>query len=133
MAQEFAMNRPSDVPPQLDDIFARSDRMVGRRIAEEYLLVPIVGRAADVEAIYTLNGIAAFIWERLDGQTPGEAIVRAIATCYDVDDQTAMADYLAFIGHLQSIRAVVPAETPPPTNTQRAGRGQAKKRQEDES
>jgi hypothetical protein len=133
MAQEFAMNRPSDVPSQLDDIFARSDRMVGRRIAEEYLLVPIVGRAADVEAIYTLNGIAAFIWERLDGYTPGEAIVRAIAARYDVEDDTATADYLAFIGQLQSIQAVVPADAPPRSDARRAGRGQAKKTQEGES
>jgi hypothetical protein len=127
------MNHAGGLPPQLDEIFARSDRMVGRRIAEEYLLVPIVGRAADVEAIYTLNAIAAFIWERLDGKTPGEAMVRAIAERYDVNDDTAMADYLAFIEQLQSIRAIVPADAPPRTNARRAGRGQTKKRQEDES
>jgi Coenzyme PQQ synthesis protein D (PqqD) len=127
------MNHASDLPPQLDEIFVRSDRMVGRRIAEEYLLVPIVGRAADVEAIYTLNAIAAFIWERLDGETPGKAMIRAIAERYDVNDETAMADYLAFIEQLQSIQAVVPADAPPHTNARRAGRGQTRHRQEDES
>lgn len=127
------MPHASDLPPQLDEIFARSDRMVGRRIAEEYLLVPIVGHAADVEAIYTLNAIAAFIWERLDGKTPGKVMVRAIAERYEVHDDAATADYLAFIGQLRSIRAVVPAATAPRTNARRAGRGQTETTQEDES
>lgn len=107
------MKDANELPPHLDAIYARSERMVGRRIADEYLLVPIVGRGAEVEAIYNLNTIAAFIWEQLDGKTPGEAIVRAIATRYDVDDEAAGADYRTFIGQLQSIRAVVLVDASP--------------------
>jgi hypothetical protein len=87
--------------------FARSPRMVGRRIAGEYLLVPIVGRGADLDAIYTLNPLGAFIWERLDGQTPGAAIIQAIVEGFEVESDRAADDYRSFLSQLVSIRAVV--------------------------
>ena len=39
----------------LDAVYRRSDRMVGRQIAEEHVLVPIVGSGAELDAIFTLN------------------------------------------------------------------------------
>jgi len=86
--------------------------MVGRRIAGEYILVPIVGHGADLDAIYTLNALGAFIWERLDGNTAGAAIVEAIAERYDVDIARAAKDYLPFLAHLQTIGAITPADGP---------------------
>jgi methyltransferase-like protein len=80
--------------------------MVGRRIAEEYILVPIVGRGADVEAIYTLNGVATFIWERLDGTQSGAAIVDAIVEQFEADRAAAARDYVQFLAKLVSISAV---------------------------
>jgi hypothetical protein len=87
--------------------FARSSRMVGRRIAGEYILVPIVGRGADLDSIYTLNPLGAFIWERLDGQTPGTAIIQAITEAFEVESSRAADDYRSFLSQLVSIRAVV--------------------------
>ena len=48
---------------------------MGRRIAGEYVLVPLVSHGADLDAIYNLNAVGAFIWDRLDGRTPGTKIV----------------------------------------------------------
>jgi hypothetical protein len=123
------MKHANEVPPGLDEVFAQSERMVGRRIVDEYLLVPIVGRSADVEAIYTLSPIAAFIWERLDGRTPGETIVRAIAARYDVEDRMAAEDYRTFLSQLQSIQAVVPAGAP--RHNARLDRSPAQRKRED--
>lgn len=80
--------------------------MVGRRIAGEYLLVPLVGRGADVDSIYHLNPLGAFIWERLDGRTSGEIIVSAIVEHYDVEREAATADYRQYLGKLESIDAI---------------------------
>lgn len=86
--------------------------MVGRKIAGEYILVPIVGRGADVDAIFNLNGVGAFIWERLDGKADGDVIVQALVERYDVDGARAAEDYRDFIGKLQSIQAVMDADEP---------------------
>ena len=96
--------------PSLADVFARSERMVGRRIAEEYVLVPIVGRGADLDAIFNLNRVGAFIWERLDGSSSGEEIVRALVEEFDVDSVRAVDDYRVFMAQLLSIDAVRPCQ-----------------------
>lgn len=80
--------------------------MVGRKIADEFILVPIVGRGADVDAIFTLNRVGAFIWDHLDGRTSGETIVAALVEGFDVDRTQAEADYEAFLAQLLQIRAV---------------------------
>jgi Coenzyme PQQ synthesis protein D (PqqD) len=87
--------------------FARSDRMVGRRIADEFILVPLVSRGAEVDCIYNLNAVGAFIWERLDGRTNGATIVDALVERFDVDRERVIADYSTFLEKLRSIRAIV--------------------------
>jgi hypothetical protein len=92
--------------PSLGHSLARSEQMVGRRIASEYVLVPLVGRGADIDAIFNLNRVGAFIWERLDGRTEGSAVVEALMEHFTVDRATAEADYLRFVEQLKSIGAV---------------------------
>jgi hypothetical protein len=92
--------------PRFDGIFARSPRIVGRKIADEFILVPIVGRGADVDAIFTLNHVGAFIWDHLDGRSTGEAIVSAVVEGFDVDRSQAESDYEDFLDQLLHIRAV---------------------------
>ena len=94
--------------PSLRERFARSDRMVGRRIADEYVLVPIVGHGAQLDGIFNLNRVATFIWERLDGQTSGEAIVEALVRHFDVAPPRAEKDYLEFVKKLLVIHAITP-------------------------
>jgi len=98
--------RPEDIRLLLTQAFSRSPRMVGRRIAEEYILVPIVGRGAEVNAIFNLNGIAAFIWEQFDGRRDGYRIVLEIAERFEVDRDRAEADYVDFVGKLLLIGAL---------------------------
>ena len=90
----------------LSDAFERSDRMVGRRVADEYILVPIVGHGAELDGIYNLSRVGAFIWELLDGRLRGDEVVDAVVAHFEVDRQTAAADYAAFLAKLVAIRAV---------------------------
>ena len=94
--------------PALEDVFTRSERMVGRRIAEEYVLVPILGRGADADGIFNLNRLGAFIWEQIDGLADGRAIVDRITERFEVDAGRASRDYLGFVSQLLSIEAVSP-------------------------
>ena len=77
----------------LADVFARSEQMVGRRIADEFVLVPIVGHGAQLDAIYNLNRVGTLIWQQLDGSRRGEEIVTALVARFEVDRATAEADY----------------------------------------
>jgi hypothetical protein len=93
----------------LAEPYARSERMVGRRIGDEFVLVPLAGRGADLDSILNLNKVGAFIWERLDGQASGARVVDALVEHFEVERAQAEADYLEFIGVLLGLKAVVPA------------------------
>ena len=94
----------------LSQVYVRSERIVGRRIADEFILVPIVGHGAELDAIFNLNRVAAFIWQRLDGTNSGAAIVQALVEHYEVGTQEAEADYRDFVAKLFSINAVQAVE-----------------------
>lgn len=92
--------------PSLASVFVRSDRMVGRQVADEFILVPLVGRGADVDSILNLNRVGTFIWEAIDGQRDGAAVVAALVQRFEVDHARAVHDYLEFVGKLVSLRAL---------------------------
>jgi hypothetical protein len=90
----------------LDVVYARSDRMVGRRIAGEYVLVPLGGKGVDLDAILNLNSVGAFIWEQLDGRRSGVEIVAAMLDRFEVERLEAERDYLGFLDSLREAGAV---------------------------
>lgn len=93
-------------------VFARSPRMVGRRIADEFVLVPLAGRGTEIDALYNLNRVGTFIWEQLDGRRDGHALVRALVERFDVETARACADYAAFVAQLESIQAITRSDAP---------------------
>ena len=99
----------SDALPSLEAVFAPAKRIVGRRIAEEYLLVPLAGRGAEVDSLLSLNRVGAFIWEQLDGKRNGRDIVAAMLAHFATDEATASLDYREFVAKLESVKALGPS------------------------
>jgi hypothetical protein len=83
--------------------------MVGRRIGDEYVLVPLAGRGADLDSIFNLNRVAAFVWEQLDGTRTGGAVVDAVVERFDVERERAERDTVELLGALLELAAIVPA------------------------
>ena len=80
----------------LDATFTREPGIVARRIAGETLLVPVTRRAREM-ALFTLNEVGTFVWERLDGGRPLAAIVPEIVDCFDVERERAAVDLREFV------------------------------------
>ena len=91
---------------RLADVWTRSTRMVGRRIGDEYVLVPLAGRGADLDSILNLNRVAAFVWEQLDGARSGGEVVDAVVERFDVERARAEQDYLELVETLVELDAV---------------------------
>jgi hypothetical protein len=94
-------------PSTLGEAYRRSPRVVGRRIGEEYVLVPLAGRGADLDSILNVNRVGAFIWEQLDGERTGTDVVAALVARFEVARPRAEADYLDFLTTLRRLKAVV--------------------------
>lgn len=80
--------------------------MISRRIGDEVILVPIRRNVADLESIYTLNPVAARIWELIDGKRQVKGIKEAILQEYEVDERKAEKDLREFLSQLEEIKAV---------------------------
>ena len=94
---------------RLAEAWARSPRMVGRRIGDEYVLVPLAGLGADLDSILNLNRVAAFVWEQLDGTRTGSSVLDAIVERFEVARERAEADLLELLETLVAVKAIVPA------------------------
>ena len=90
--------------------YRKSPDLVFRQIAGEFVLVPIRHDVADLEAVYTLGGVGARIWELLDGERDGHAILGQIVQEYDVTPEEARTDLVEFLSELEAVRGIVPAE-----------------------
>jgi hypothetical protein len=74
--------------------------MVSRRIAGEMLLVPVHSGVADREAIYTLNQVAATLWELVEQGADLEEMTAVLCDCYAVAPETARRDAADFLAEL---------------------------------
>lgn len=78
-------------------IFMRNSDVVSRKIAGEFFLVPVKGKIADIESVFTLTAVAEYIWERLDGRKNLGEILKDVVDHFDVQREEAEPDVREFI------------------------------------
>jgi hypothetical protein len=88
-------------------LYRREDHIVAREIAGEMILVPIRGNLADMQRIFSLNPVAAYIWEHLDGGTRLEDVCRGMMADFKVEKEQAKADIQDFISDLLDANLIV--------------------------
>ena len=81
-------------------IFKQAENIVSREIAGETILVPIRGKLADMQNIFTLNKVGAYIWEKLDGTRSLAEIIALLLSHFEVNQEQAEQDLLEFIDHV---------------------------------
>lgn len=91
----------------LDKIYKKSEFIVSRKIADEYILVPIRKNVGDLESIYTLNEVGARIWELMDGKTKIGDIKERLVEEHDVTPEEAEKDILEYMQQLEEIKAII--------------------------
>ena len=89
-----------------DFIFKKSDNIIPRKIEDEYVLVPLVNNIADMNNVYTLGNVAAFIWEAFDGNKTVKEIVDLVVDEFDVNYEIAKNDVLEYIKELQENKII---------------------------
>jgi hypothetical protein len=90
----------------LDKIYKKSDSVVSRKIADEFILVPIRQDAGDLGNIYTLNEVGARIWELIDGKVKVKEIKDRIVEEYEVSPEEAEKDIVEHLQRLEKIKAI---------------------------
>lgn len=73
-----------------------------REIAGETILIPVNAAAQTMSGMAVLNGLGAFLWERLPQAEKAEDLTAAILAEYEVDAETAQRDVEEFLDSLRS-------------------------------
>ncbi len=88
-----------------DRCYTRNPDYVFRRIADEVILLPIRKNLGDLESIFTLNEVAARVWELLDGRRTLGEIRDQIVAEFEVGPETVEADLEGLLRRLEEIGA----------------------------
>ena len=86
--------------------FERNPDFIYRRIVDESVLVPIHRDVANMDSIYTLNGVGATIWERLAEPASLKELQQAVLDEYDAAPELVNADVTQFLDEMVSINAI---------------------------
>lgn len=87
-------------PGAVKGIFRKRGEIVARDIAGETILVPVRGNLADMQSIFSLNPVGAFLWEQIDGQQDLEVVLAKVLEDFEVEREDAASDLLEFITRL---------------------------------
>ena len=88
--------------------FIPKGEFVARVIAGETILVPIRDQVGDLNAIYNLNEVGTFIWQRLDGHANVKQILEAVNSEFEVAAEDAERDIEQFIHSLNAAGVIEP-------------------------
>ena len=78
------------------------DGFVLRKIADQYLVVPVGARAKELHGMLGLNETGAFIFERLSKSQTQEEIVKSLCEEYEIQENDAFASVQRFFEKLRA-------------------------------
>ncbi len=85
---------------------AKTGDVVRRQIADEIILVPVRKSAEELDSIYSINPMAAQIWDLLDGQKTLGEIRDLLLQQYDVTPEELDRDIAEFVEQLKSEKLI---------------------------
>ena len=94
--------------PRLGAAYAPTGLLSVRGEGVECILTPAADVIPELGEL-ALNRMGAWIWERLDGATTGDALIQALMVEFDLERGRAERDYRALIGRLLELGPVSPA------------------------
>ena len=92
----------------IESILKKNEHIVFRKIQDEYILVPIVASAADVESIFNLNETGAAVWEKIDGAKKLSDIITDIRAEYENEGEQIENDVMAFVNEMMEAGLIGP-------------------------
>jgi hypothetical protein len=81
-------------------VYKKNKDVVTRKIADELFLVPVKGKIADMQKIFTLNAVAECIWQGLDDKKSLTEIRKNILDEFSVERERLDSDITEFISEL---------------------------------
>lgn len=78
-------------------ILSKSPNIVSKVIDNDYLLIPVVEDTMDMNNIYGITEVGAFIWDNIDSKNTINDIIKKVIKEYDITKEIASADVTEFL------------------------------------
>jgi hypothetical protein len=92
-------------------VYRQSPAVATRDIAGEVLLVPVRGELAQLQRLFSLNAVGAFIWQQLDGKRDLAAIEHDLVERFEVSEEEARRDLVEYVEGLRQASLIVAGGT----------------------
>jgi hypothetical protein len=89
-------------------IYCRTEQVVHRRIADKDVLIPIARQLGDLQNIFAVNDVAAFIFEQFDGTRTAAQICELLAARCDVSVASIEEDVMGYMVQLAELDLIRP-------------------------
>ncbi len=86
--------------------YQKDPNIVFRKIADEVILVLIKQDVGDFQSVYTLNEVAARIWELIDGERKVKEIKDKIVEEFEVTPEEAEKDLAESLQKLEKFEGI---------------------------
>lgn len=86
--------------------FQRNPDFIHRKIVDEVILVPIHSDVVDMDAIYSLNSVGAFLWNQLEHLVTQSELKEAVLGEYEAEPELILADLEKFLDEMMAMGAV---------------------------
>jgi hypothetical protein len=77
--------------------YKKQTGFVEKAIGNEIVIVPLVGKVAQMEKVFSLNEIGSFIYNNLESEKSMEEIIILILNEFEIDKLTATKDLEHFL------------------------------------
>lgn len=78
-----------------------------RKLGGEWVLVPTHRDAGDMDKVFSLNEVGAYVWNGLGAGETVPALIESVVAEFEVDEATAKGDVLAFLEALLAAGLIV--------------------------
>ena len=78
------------------------DGFILRKIADQYMAVPVGARTREIHGLIAMNETAAFLWERMDKDCTENELSQALLDTYEIDEDKANEVVQRFVDMLKT-------------------------------
>ena len=87
----------------LKEISSRKGDFATKKVADDLVLVPMKNNVAEMNEMFTLNEVGAFIWEALNEDSTKASLATSISAEFDVEESTANEDLEQFLLQIEKM------------------------------
>ncbi len=96
---------PTNIP-LLKQQYFRNEQFISRRIADEFLLIPVANQLNGNNWLFVLNEVGARIWELIERGRSVQQIEELLLEEFDTTSEQLEEDLLRLLDQLQELGAI---------------------------